>query len=195
MSRNRVYENYDSASLSTYLHWIMTEKLLFEDKEVREYEHLVYILADIDFEWSLPMDENRASDGLGLRDDFEYETGLYLDAGSGINPCCSVFEMMAALAYRCEHQLMRDPYIGDRTSKWFLEMCDNLGIMDNQKEDYIREKVNKFMHRDYGVTGKGSLFPIRKRGIDQKNSEIWKQLSAYINENYSKSDPELELFR
>ena len=29
------------------------------------------------------------------------------------------------------------------------------------------------------------MFPLRKNVIKQKNEQIWKQLTAYINENYT----------
>ena len=182
---------YSSASMSSYVHWVMKDKIHMTDREIRNYSKLVDILARIEFYWIHPMDENRAIDGLELRSDFEYETGEYLDKSSGLLPRCTFFEMLAALSIRCENQLMRNLSIGDRTSRWFFEFLDNLGVdgrMTNEKD--IRRIIDETM------SGEKSMFQLKKnRGINQNNEEIWKQMSAYINENYFNEDPDLLLFR
>ena len=165
---------YSSASISNYIHWVMMDKLGFTEKEAKIYHNLVLSLTDIEFVWNHPMDENRAFDGLELRSDFEYETGEYLDKDSGLMPKCTVFEMLAALSIRCEQQLMYNPSLGDRTSKWFFEMLDNLGLDKNSRvDDRIAEDIIA-----------GYAFPLKNSRIKQKNEQIWKQLSAYLRENY-----------
>ena len=179
---------FSSASMNTYIHWVLKEKLGLNDKEVRKNLNIVLALAKVEFVWRHPMDENRAIDGLELRDDFEYETGDYLDKSSGLPPNCSMFEMLAALAIRCENQLMRDAMVGDRTSKWFFEFLDNLGLLDCNNRD-VKDICNDFMD------GTLEMFPLKKRGIKQKNEQIWKQLMAYLNENYTLDDSDMQLFR
>lgn len=172
---------YTSASMTTYIHWVLKDKLGLTEKECRKNLCLVSALAEVEFAWRHPMDENRANEGLELRDDFEYETGEYLDKSSGLIPQCSMFEMLAALAIRCENQLMRDSLLGDRTSKWFFEFLDNLGILDCDERDvdHIIDVCNDFMD------GRIDMFPLKKKGIKQKNEQLWKQLMAYLNENYA----------
>ena len=180
---------YSSASISKYINWVLKDKLGLTDKECKKYQYIVLALADIEFIWRHPMDENRAIDGLELRSDFEYETGEYLDKSSGLMASCTFFEMLAALAIRCENQLMRNLSIGDRTSKWFFEFLDNLGLLDdNLSESDIKDIVIDFM--DGGI----DMFPLKNKGIKQKNEQIWKQLSAYINENYIYDGSDMELF-
>ena len=183
---------YSSASMNTYVRWVLTEKLGLTDKEMRKNLNLVLALTNVEFVWRHPMDENRAIDGLELRDDFEYETGEFLDKSSGLPPNCSLFEMLAALAIRCENQLMRNSLLGDRTSKWFFEFLDNLGLLglDERDVEYIVDACNQFLD------GKKDLFPLKKRGINQRNEQIWKQLTAYINENYTMEDTDdMPLFK
>lgn len=188
--------NYSSASISNYVHWVMKDKLGFNDKEIKKYHYLVLAMTDVEYVWIHPMDENRAIDGLELRSDFEYETGDYLDKDSGLPPNCSFFEMVAALSIRCENDLMRNPSLGDRTSKWFFEFIDNLGLEPDMNSDEIYEIINNFMNGKYKNNGEGGMFPLKKRGINQKNEQIWKQLSAYINENYYLDDgDDFTLFR
>ena len=81
--------NYSSASISNYIHWVLKDKLGFTDRECKEYLYLVSALTNVEFTWRHPMDENRAIDGLELRDDFEYETGEYLDKSSGLMAQCT----------------------------------------------------------------------------------------------------------
>ena len=182
---------YSSASMSEYIHWVLKDKLGLTEKECRENRCLVSALAEIEFIPRHPMDENRADDGLELRSDFEYETGNFIDKSSGLMPSCTFFEMVAALAIRCESQMMRNLSIGDRTSKWFFEFLDNLDILgcDDRNVEYIVDMCEAFMN------GKKDMFPLKKRGIKQANEEIWKQLTAYLNENYGDDDSDLELYR
>lgn len=188
-----------SASPITYLDWIMKDRLLLTDREIKNYISLFNALFDIDFIWIHPLDENRASDGLVLRSDFEYETGLYLE---GFNPRCTVFEMLAALAIRCENQLMRNLSLGDRTAKWFFMMLENLGLSEFTNRNWnsssrkeIDQIVDDFLNRRYKKNGVGGAFPLKHSKNNQSNEQIWDQLMAYINENYSDDDENFELFR
>lgn len=182
---------YSSASMSEYIHWVLKDRLGLTEKECRDNRCLVSALASVEFVPRHPMDENRANDGLELRADFEYETGDYIDKSSGLIPQCTFFEMVAALAIRCENDLMRNPLIGNRTSKWFFEFLANLGVLGlNERDvDLIVDACEAFMD------GKKDMFPLKKRGIKQSNEQIWKQLSAYINENYLNEESDLELYR
>ena len=184
---------FSSASMNTYIHWVLRDKLRLTEKEARDNICKVSVLTTIEFVWRHPMDENRAIDGLELRDDFEYETGDYLDKTSGLPSKCSMFEMLAALAIRCENQLMRDSLLGDRTSKWFFEFLDNLGLLDcdDRDVDYMVDVCNAFLD------GRKDLFPLKKKGIKQKNEQLWKQLMGYLNENYAfdvEEDSDMPLF-
>ena len=186
---------YSSASMEDYIRWVMKDKLKLTDREMKHWKNLCLVLAEIEFAWIHPMDENRAADGLELRDDFEYETGEYLDKSSGLLPNCSFFEMLAALSVRCENQLMRNLSLGDRTSKWFFEFLDNLGLDPDLKSEDIQEIVINFMDGNYKANGEGGMFPIKRRGINQRGEQLWKQLSAYISENYLDDGEDLILFK
>ena len=182
---------YSSASMSDYILWVMKDRIHMSEKDIRDYRRLINVLTDIEYVWIHPMDENRAIDGIELRSDFEYETGEYLDKSSGLMPVCTFFEMLAALAIRCENQLMRNLSIGDRTSRWFFEFVNNLGLGEytdrkwkGQDEQIVRRIIEDFMEGKYKENGSGSMFPLKKRGINQRNEQLWKQLTAYLNENY-----------
>ena len=182
--------------MSDYIHWVMRDKLMLTEREIRDYRYLWDVLSDIEYVWIHPMDQNRAEDGLELRQDFEYETGEYLDKTSGLMPKCTFFEMLAALSIRCENQLMRNVDAGDRTSKWFFEFLDNLGLTKytvSKWKGHSGEEIRDIVEDE--MSGRCIMFPLQKHVINQRNEQLWKQMTAYINENYINDGSNLALFR
>lgn len=152
------------------------------------YRKLLERLHEIPFIYILPMDENRMEDGLNLRYRFGLESGIpqvqianELDISE-----CSVLEMMAALAIRCEESIMNDPDAGDRTSRWFMEMLSNLGLagMDDRRysQSYVDGHIDIFLHRKYEPDGRGGLFHLEHCTDDLRNVQIWYQMNWYLNE-------------
>ena len=151
------------------------------------YRKLLEHLHNTNFRYTISNDRNRANDGKSLRYSFalsqgcEDEPELITDYLKGP---CSVFEMMVALAQRCE-SVMDDPKIGDRTGQWFWGMINNLGLggmNDNRyDEQYVDDVINTFLDREYKSNGKGGLFTIRNCEYDLREVEIWYQLCWYLD--------------
>ena len=151
------------------------------------YRKLLEHLHNTNFRYTISNDKNRASDGIDLRYSFalsqgcEDEPELITDYLKGP---CSVFEMMVALAQRCE-SVMDDPKIGDRTGQWFWGMINNLGLggmNDNRyDEQYVDDVIDTFLDREYKSNGKGGLFTIRNCEYDLREVEIWYQLCWYLD--------------
>lgn len=151
------------------------------------YRKLLEHLHNTNFRYTISNDKNRASDGIDLRYSFalsqgcEDEPELITDYLKGP---CSVFEMMVALAQRCE-SVMDDPKIGDRTGQWFWGMINNLGLggmNDNRyDEQYVNDVIDTFLDREYKSNGKGGLFTIRNCEYDLREVEIWYQLCWYLD--------------
>ena len=151
------------------------------------YRKLLEHLHNTNFRYTISNDKNRASDGIDLRYSFalsqgcEDEPELITDYLKGP---CSVFEMMVALAQRCE-SVMDDPKIGDRTGQWFWGMINNLGLggmNDNRyDEQYVNDVIDTFLDREYKSNGKGGLFTIRNCEYDLRDVEIWYQLCWYLD--------------
>ena len=151
------------------------------------YRRLIYHLHDIDFHHILPMDANRANDGIDLRYRFGYERKYertIISTYLGNRPC-TVLEMILALAIRCEEDIMADPDIGDRTILWFWTMIDNLGLgsMDdmNFDESYTDDVIFRFMNRQYHRNGEGGLFIVENYKYDMRTVEIWWQMNWYLD--------------
>ena len=153
----------------------------------QSYRKLLYYLNGIDFTYILPMDENRAVDGVDLRYRFGYERS-YEDAV--IESClddrpCSVLEMLVALAVRCEEQIMDDMDAGNRTPQWFWGMIFNLGLryMDDGRFDlgYANNVTWALLNRKYKRNGEGGLFTVERCGRDLRSVEIWYQMCWYLD--------------
>ncbi len=151
------------------------------------YQKLLHHLNSIDFYYILPMDENRAEDGVDLRYRFGYEKQY---KGPEIASCldthpCSVLEMLVALALRCEEHIMDDPDVGNRTGLWFWEMISSLGLKSMSDAQFDRTVVDKaifrFMDRRYKQNGQGGLFTVEHCKYDMRTVEIWWQMNWYLD--------------
>ena len=150
------------------------------------YRQLLMFLHNTEFTWTIEMDENRAYDGIDLRDRFSISQGYdYSFVDRCISRPCSVLEMIIALAIRCEETIMDDPNVGDRTGQWFWGMITNLGLggMTDERfdRDYVERVIDIFLNREYEPDGKGGLFTIRHCDQDLRDAEIWHQLCWYLD--------------
>lgn len=156
--------------------------------EAESYRKLLYQLHCIEFIYTIPMDANRADDGIDLRYQFGYECDIdrpaiarYID-----DRPCSMLEMLVALASRCETHIMYDPEIGDRTGLWFWSMIRNLGLGDmtddNFDEELVDYTITNFLDHNYEPDGRGGLFTLKCFDRDLRGVEIWYQLNWYLNE-------------
>lgn len=134
------------------------------------------------------MDGNRAADGADLRLRFAYEHNRSIsvaDLYSEAELPCSIFEMMVALAVRCEEHIMDDESFGDRTGKWFWQMIISLGLLsydDSRFDERIVDNViTIFLKREYELTGRGGLFTVESPRHDMRTVEIWTQLMYYLD--------------
>lgn len=143
--------------------------------------------------WRMPNDENRADDGEALRSRFLYETN-YTDYDLPEKEC-SVFEMLVALASRI-NDILIDIEGDDDTARWFWMLLENLKLEEYDDKmlkyenlyDDISHYIGVFMDRTYTREGLGGLFPLRRPKENQRNVEIWYQMSAYLEENYPIND-------
>ena len=150
------------------------------------HRKLLMRLHSIPFTWLMDMDENRAYDGIALRERFEYESSLQsstMDLYFHDRPC-SVLEMMIALSIKCEENIMDDPYYGDRTGQWFWSMIVSLGLGGMTDQRYNKEETDNvifnFLARNYDRDGKGGLFTLPNCEVDMRTIEIWRQMCLYL---------------
>lgn len=153
------------------------------------YKSLCRELHDKEFVYVIPIDANRYEDGIDLRYHFGRDHGIHdaeICAKLDDRPC-SIFEMMVALAIRCEEQIMHNPEVGNRTSEWFREMLISLGIdmmTDEVGVDqlYFDDVIERFIAREYEPNGRGGLFVVDNPRHDMREVEIWYQAMWYLTE-------------
>lgn len=156
------------------------------------YKKLFQLLFNTEFTYTMPMDNNRYEDGIDLRYRFGDDEGVadFIIAGYLDDTPCSVLEMMVALAFRIEEQIMTNSDIGDRTREWFWTMIATLGLrhMDDAhfNETEAVDILEAFLDRDYASNGEGGLFIVQHPLYDMRDAEIWNQANWYLNENYYK---------
>ena len=148
------------------------------------YRKLMMHLHNIEFTYLIEKDENRAVDGINMRWRFACEEG-YRDVPDCLDGPCSVFEMMIAVAIKCEEDIMDDPGYGDRTAQWFWSMITSLGLgsMNDRNYDkrFVDDVITRFLDREYEPDGRGGLFTIRNCDCDLRTIEIFYQMCRYLN--------------
>ena len=181
MNRDRIIDEY-----FTWLYNLTSENRYSDNIS---YKKLLMHLHYTEFRYLMLQDRNRAEDGMELRYRFaithDYDREEVNEVLAILDRPCTVFEMMVALAVRCEETIMDDPSKGDRTGYWFWKMIVNLGlgsVLDHKFDKrLVDEKLNRFLERDYEPDGKGGLFRIRDCDRDLRTVEIWHQLCWYLD--------------
>lgn len=158
-----------------YFMWLVRK---IRAKDHMEFGALLRALSSKDFYSLIPLDDNRALDGLAYRHEYKDLTGNEPPGGN-----CSVLEVMIGLAERMSY-ILYDPDIDndDQIHIWFWEIFNNLKLdpFDNLLENM--DKINFWLDRKYTEDGCGGLFPLQNTIEDQRDIELWYQMQAYLNE-------------
>lgn len=149
-----------------------------------KYDELLNALYHTEFIAEYTMDENRAEDGLDLRDQFGKDESYTSSELNDIHDYCSMLEMMIALAIRMEEDIMTNLAYGDRTGVWFWNMVRSLGVGRMTNSRFNQRKfdaiMDAFMNHVYESDGHGGLF-IVDCYYDLTKEEIWTQMNWYLN--------------
>lgn len=123
----------------------------------------------------IPNDINRAEDGLALREQYPYPTGL----GD-----CTFLEMLIALSNRVQENLFEyQTSTKHSAGYWFWVMVDNLSIDEFMGDPgSLEERLIAVVERRYDASGDGGLFPLEDPPVDQRRTEIWYQMMYWLEE-------------
>lgn len=145
------------------------------------------VLFDQNFVWDPRFvgDENRAEDGTELRDQFCDDVIHNWDDTRFLFGPCTVLEMLIALAWRMAFETDEVDGTDAGTSAWFWVLMMNLDLIRERPAAEIVDVVNILLTRSYGRNGRGGLFPLNSPRGDCRKMEIWDQMHAYIQENYT----------
>ncbi len=170
---------------NAYFNWMC------ELVDARQYSQLLAFLHTVKFTYDIPNDGNRAADGEDLRyrfgNEFGYSNAIICSELDTVS--CSVLEMMVALAFRCEEQIMSNTEYGNRTGKWFHLFLRNLGL-DGMTDGYFdlgyaSGVIERFLNHEYDRNGRGGLVTTTDDRKDMRTVEIWCQMMWYLGERYS----------
>ena len=149
------------------------------------YDILFDLAWEIDFEYDVPNDINRASDGIDLRNRFELDESLKLpDLGN-----CRMVEFLIGVAIRCDVALYDNLY-PNLVSEWFWILLANLSL-DRCTDEYLYEYgsdevvtvFRQLNNREYNSDGSGGgLFPLKNPHQDQRRIEVWYQMMGFLSE-------------
>lgn len=168
-----------------YLRWLYSQVGNVKLKNpARTHWSLLRQLYKKEVIWLVPNDDNRLEDGRNLRDEFLDEERLFDVDPDWMELGCSFLEMMIGLARRLNFE-------EDSVSApdWFWILADNLDLRGfNDKFGCpivaVNEVLDDVIWRTYRTDGYGGLFPLKHAEEDQRDVELWYQLSAYLIENY-----------
>lgn len=183
----------------SYFSWLLD--IIEHEQQEKSYLLMLGELYDTDFEVlsTVPRDQNRAFDGLRLRDLFLDSVGYSIETSFYIfsdKKTCSILEMIIGISKRMNDELMTE--IGDdKTAQYFWEICQNLGLLYYDDDKFVDnfywncgydvgEICKKLCLRKYKPDGtNGGMFPMPgNTRINQKKTEIWFQMQEYINWKY-----------
>lgn len=139
----------------------------------RSYGQLFRELADKEFVWLIPNDDNRLADGLELRLEFFDES---VDGG------VSVLEVLIGLSRRLA-------FVAEGEAEfWAWRLIENLELtkcwdpLSVRKIRDLDDKLDALIWRTYHSDGQGGFFPLAWPEEDQRKVELWYQLNAYVEE-------------
>ncbi len=145
-----------------------------------KYDRLMGLLYTKEFIWIVLNDDNRAEDGRALRVEFIAQRH-YQVIPQWFEFPCSILELLIALSRRLAFEGEGEP------RSWFWILIENLGLGQHRdgrrySEDGVHEILEDLIWRTYDPSGRGGLFPLRYPKEDQREVEIWYQMSAYLLE-------------
>ena len=167
-----------------YLTWLYSQIGSVKLKNrARSYWRLARKLFTTEFIWFVPNDDNRVEDGRDLRAEFLEQVGLTAD-DTWLDLGCSLLEMLVGLSRRLSFEAEGEP------RDWFWHLMDTLGLREcndrySWSEEHVDEVLNRVIFRTYNPDGTGGLFPLQNPHQDQRDVELWYQMSAYLLEHNS----------
>lgn len=166
-----------------YLEWLYGQIADLRITNPRKtYWQLIRHLYQTPFKWVIANDDNREADGKYLRDEFLADCDIEEIESSWLVDDCSMLEMLIALARRSSFESH------GTTGDWFWKFLENLGVIfpDDHYTEIVQDEVSitldRVNNRTYEPNGVGGLFPLKHAQHDQRNVELWYQLSAYLVE-------------
>lgn len=153
------------------------------------YEKLLECLFSVKFNPDPEsLDNNRAMDGLRLRERFFEENKGKIPMKKGP---CTFLEMLVALSIRLDNDILYESRFGDRHLDWFWMFIDNMELTDATNEHwnphwdrFVKQKCRKIKGKSYKSDGNGGMFVVKEHPeADLRDCDIWRQMIWWVDEN------------
>lgn len=171
-----------------YFKWLYRQVASDRLKDpTRTYWELLSLLFSKEYVWLVSNDDNRVEDGRDLRPQFLREQGIEDVDEDWMGLGCSFLEMLIGLSRRCAFE-------ADGSSKdWFWHLLGNLNLVafsdaylrTKKQRRYVNDVMDAVIWRTYRSSGLGGIFPLRRPKEDQREVELWYQLSCYLLEGHT----------
>lgn len=144
------------------------------------YNGLFNSLFITEFTWIVGNDENRIADGRDIRHEWLLDKGYRHDTMSWP---VSFLEVLIGLSHRIAFLVDGEPI------DWAWQLLINLRLggfhdpLSGKELLKILTILEKVIWRGYSADGHGGFFPLTRPQHDQRQVEIWEQMTTYINEN------------
>lgn len=171
-----------------YFKWLYRQVASDRLKDpTRTYWGLLSLLFSKEYVWLVPNDDNRVEDGRDLRSEFLREQGIEDVDEDWMGLGCSFLEMLIGLSRRCAFEA------DGRSKDWFWHLLGNLNLVafsdaylrTKKQRQYVNDVMDAVTWRTYRSSGLGGIFPLRRPKEDQREVELWYQLSCYLLEGHT----------
>lgn len=148
------------------------------------YHRVLELLWEKEFVWVIGNDDNRVQDGRDFRDLYLNQQGIEDRRSHQFTHVdgVSVLEVLIGVANRLA--FLTDSNVG--ACAW--KLIKNLRLdrfpdpVDQRKTEMINEILDTLIWRNYDPDGLGGFFPLKRPKRDQREVEIWYQMTEYIEE-------------
>lgn len=172
----------------SYFKWLYRQVASVRLKNpARTYWTLTRHLFRKEYVWLVPNDDNRVEDGRDLRYEFLEENLIDPDP-EWLGIGCSMFEMLIGLSRRLAFESEGE------SREWFWQLLENLKLReysdlnysDRNKREFnkVDDIIDQVIWRTYNPDGVGGLFPLFDPCDDQRDVELWYQMSGYLLEHH-----------
>jgi hypothetical protein len=157
-----------------YFNWLVAQ---IRVPNTNSYGYLFTKMYNLDFQWTVPNDDNRLQDGKDLRNEFlgGLPRVLHLEG-------VSFLEVLIALSRRLAFTA------GGQPDVWAWRLLKNLRLnkmsdpLTQERANRVDDILDTVIWRTYSYNGEGGFFPLQQAAEDQTKVEIWYQLNAYVIE-------------
>lgn len=171
-----------------YFRWLYGRVAVseIEDRDLT-YWKVLKVLFTKEFVWipHIVNDENRVKDGKALRLQFLESEGIEEVDPDWMAEGCSVLELMVGLSRRFEFEADKG-----KAHYWFWVLLENLGLGGYSDDRRFTKRLlariddilDDLIDRKYEPSGLGGFFPLQEPLHDQRDRELYVQMSDYILE-------------